>query len=714
MRFPRLPTGAMRERTEVHPSADARGTTSRRVSTPIPHLRALCGMLALAFAAAHAALVAQVESSSSRWTMLHVQGQIGQADCHLVTLPDGRHVLIDAGEGSDAPGKAVSQLRRHGVSHLALAVISHFHADHYGQLLALLDAGITMDRVIVNVPGDRRIADREMPWGCDFDHVMATLDALRQRGVPYQWPQAGERLIECRAPDGVTVGIDVICAFDGINTPVGETDINDTSIILRLFHGTTRVLFTGDLNHALGAHLATGTADIGADLLKAPHHGTEGCAPNEFYDRVAPSAVLVPSPTGLWLSQRSSRTRNYFADRDVPTLVNGQHGNVTVMLRDGGYRIETEIRGFTTEVDLRPRILVQPVSAEVGSGANLTLAVTAAGAPTPRVTWTKNGVPIPGATVSTLTISGADADDGGVYRAIITNPHGRVESHAATVTVTGQPAIPPASILTNLSARGRAGAGDAVLIAGFVIRGQGSKTLLVRAVGPSLSAFGVKESLQDPRLALTTPDGRPIATNDNWSATADAARVSEAAAAVRAFALPSGSRDAAMVISLPAGAYTALAGGVDGASGVVLVELYDMESASSAHLVNLSARCHVDAGDAALIAGFVTEGTGEQRVLCRAVGPSLRLFNVPAFLPRPQLMIHQPGIDSPADSPALHAASDPIVLATATTTVGAFALESGAADAVSLLTLAPGLRTAVVSSADGMPGIALVELYRVP
>jgi competence protein ComEC len=119
----------------------------------------------------------------------------------------------------------------------------------------------------------------------------------------------------------------------------------DTSIIVRLAHGPTRALFTGDLNNRLGAYLAEKNFDVVADLLKAPHHGTEGLAPNEFFALVNPKALLVPSPTKLWFSLRSKRTREYFAERKIPTYVGGVHGHVTVVLTAAGFTIQSEHPG---------------------------------------------------------------------------------------------------------------------------------------------------------------------------------------------------------------------------------------------------------------------------------------------------------------------------------------------------------------------------------
>lgn len=287
------------------------------------------------------ALTLNATEPATRWAMLNVTPLEGQADCHLITLPDGRHVLIDPGAAWDAPDSALQELNRRGVRELELVVISHFHWDHYGQLRKILQAGIAVKQVAVNVPA-RRVAERERPWGCEFEDVQALMRELRDRTIPCFTPQAGEKLIEARNPDGTATVLEVVCAYDGLHTPVGETDVNDTSIVLRLTHGATRVLFTGDLNHPLGAWLARSDFDLRADLLKAPHHGTEGTPPNEFYDRVGAKAVLVPSPRNLWQSARSMRTRNYFLERNIPTYVAGIDGHVTVTLTATGYSIEKE------------------------------------------------------------------------------------------------------------------------------------------------------------------------------------------------------------------------------------------------------------------------------------------------------------------------------------------------------------------------------------
>lgn len=278
---------------------------------------------------------------ATRWTMLMVTPRNDVADSHLIELPGNITVLIDAGKLGDSPGIVLAQLQARHVTSIDLVIISHFHIDHYGALIELVENGIKIKRVAVNVP-HQAAADREKPWGCDLDHVHSTLASLQAHNIPYFTPKIGERLLEIKTPNGSVISFDVVCLYDGLNTPIGPTDVNDTSIIVRLSHGVTSALFTGDLNHSLGAYLAKSDFNLQADILKAPHHGTEAAAPNEFFDRVGAKAVLVPAPKSIWESARSMRIRNYFIEKNVPAYVSGLNGSVTVTLTEQGYQVETE------------------------------------------------------------------------------------------------------------------------------------------------------------------------------------------------------------------------------------------------------------------------------------------------------------------------------------------------------------------------------------
>ena len=120
--------------------------------------------------------------------------------------------------------------------------------------------------------------------------------------------------------------------------------------------------------------------------------------------------------------------------------------------------------------------------------------------------------------------------------------------------------------LVNLSSRAQVGTGDNVLISGFVVGAGSDKTVLIRAVGPTLTSLGVSGALADPVLSLYNSSSVLLASNDNWNST-DAATMSS----VGAFSLPIGSKDAAIVRTLSAGPYTAVVSGAGGTTGISLL-----------------------------------------------------------------------------------------------------------------------------------------------
>lgn len=132
-----------------------------------------------------------------------------------------------------------------------------------------------------------------------------------------------------------------------------------------------------------------------------------------------------------------------------------------------------------------------------------------------------------------------------------------------------------ANQISNVSARSLAGTGAAVLTVGFSLAGDVRKTVLIRAIGPTLAGFGVGEALANPRLRLFSSRGNELCANDDWPAGAGWA---PAASSVGAFPLLVGSLDAVLLVSLPPGTYTAQASAMGDASGVALIEVYDVPS----------------------------------------------------------------------------------------------------------------------------------------
>lgn len=276
----------------------------------------------------------------------------------------------------------------------------------------------------------------------------------------------------------------------------------------------------------------------------------------------------------------------------------------------------------------------------------------------------------------------------------------------STVSIVRSADANPARLL-NIATRAAVGGAAGAPIPGFVLSGAGAKSIVVRAVGPTLGGFGVTGTLADPRLTLVSGTAT-LATNDNWIA-ADGTTMTNAGA----FALNAGSRDAALVMNLGPGAYTAPIGAVDNGSGVALVEVYDAAPGSGATIINASTRAFVGTGANVLIPGFVVGGTGTLRLLIRAVGPTLGSFGVSDVLADPTVTLFS-GTTALATNDNWSAAPNSAEIANAASAVGAFALPAGSRDAALVATLAPGSYSAVVSGVANTTGTALVELYVLP
>ncbi len=350
----------------------------------------------------------------------------------------------------------------------------------------------------------------------------------------------------------------------------------------------------------------------------------------------------------------------------------------------------------------------QPQSQSLAPGGALTLSVSVTSSGAVTYQWFKDGTAIAGATSATYTVSSVTTANAGTYTVVISGPSGSVTSSPAVVSV----GTNNASRLSNLSARAQVGTGSNVLIAGFVISG-GSKQILVRGVGPGLATtFGLPGVLTNPTLSLYDASSNlvPNDTNTGWGGSAT---LSNEFTSLGAFSLLPSSADDALLTTLPASNYSAQVSGVNGTSGVALVEIYDTDSANSAsRLKNISARAQVGTDANILIAGFVISGTAPKQVLIRGIGPGLNsTFGLTGNLANPKLDLYD------SNSNLLFTNSgwgSTATLANAFASVGAFSLVNGSADSALLVTLPPGAYSAQVSGVNRTTGIGLVEIYEMP
>jgi len=300
---------------------------------------------------------------------------------------------------------------------------------------------------------------------------------------------------------------------------------------------------------------------------------------------------------------------------------------------------------------------------------------------------------------------------------------------------------PPPQMLGNISTRTGVLTGDNIMIGGFIIDGSVPKRVLIRSRGPSMAGapFFVPGTLANPMVQLFSGPTL-IAQNDNWQ---DAPKcpgfVCEGAAEILNTGLdpctpnPGQSSspancalEAALLITLPPGPYTAIVSGPGGSTGLALVEVFEADASVVSDLSNISTRGFVQSGDGVMIGGLIIEGSSPATVLIRARGPSMSgaPFLIPSTLANPFLQVFS-GQDLIAqndnwqDGPSCNG----FVCGTAAQ-VAATGLDpcqpnpgqtvsppSCTLESAILITLPPGGYTAIVSGVGGGTGVGLVEAF---
>ena len=256
----------------------------------------------------------------------------------------------------------------------------------------------------------------------------------------------------------------------------------------------------------------------------------------------------------------------------------------------------------------------------------------------------------------------------------------------------------------NISTRLAVGTSDNVLIGGIIIQGNAPKKVIIRAIGPNLTQYGVPGALQDPTLELHDHTGAMIDFNDNWMDSANEQAIIDSGLA------PSNNLESAILATLDPGNYTAIIRGNNGTTGAALVEVYDLGTASldvssNAQLANISTRGLVQTGDNVMIGGFIVRGDMPATVIVRAIGPSLTAYGVPGALQDPTLELHDgTGAvigtnDNWQDDPgAAQIQADHLA-------------PTDNRESATIVTLAPGNYTAIVRGQNDTTGVALVEAF---
>ena len=242
------------------------------------------------------------------------------------------------------------------------------------------------------------------------------------------------------------------------------------------------------------------------------------------------------------------------------------------------------------------------------------------------------------------------------------------------------------------------------MIGGFIIRGNASKAVVLRGMGPSLSSSGLAplRLLQDPVLELHGPNGALITSNDNWVDSPQKAQIQGT------IFEPKDNRESVILATLQPGAYTAVLSGAGNTTGIGLVEIYDTNQAVASDLANISTRGFVLTGDSVMIGGFTLGGNqNPTRIVVRALGPSLSASGLTNLMADPTLELRNANgtilitndnwTDDPVSAAQLFA--------------NGLAPQNGNEAAIFTALAQPGQFTAIVAGKNGGTGIALVEIY---
>jgi hypothetical protein len=262
------------------------------------------------------------------------------------------------------------------------------------------------------------------------------------------------------------------------------------------------------------------------------------------------------------------------------------------------------------------------------------------------------------------------------------------------------------TVLANISTRLLVQTGDNALIGGFIITGTQPKKVIVNGKGPSLSSF-FTGTLADPVLELYDGSNTLLESNNNWVDSPNKQAITNSGVA------PTNNAESSILRSLPASTqglrYTAILRGVNDGTGIGVVEAFDLDTTADSRLANISTRGFVQGGNNVMIAGTIVLGPTAQKVVIRAIGPSLTKFGVPNALPDPTLELHDANgatleaNDNWVDSPNKQAIIDSGLAPTDNSESAIIRTLTGSSSGVGY--------TAIVKGANNSVGVGVVEIY---
>jgi subtilisin family serine protease len=533
-------------------------------------------------------------------------------------------------------------------------------------------------------PGAKWIGCRNMNQGngtpatyteC-FQFMIAPTDLNGNNANPALRPHVLNNSWGCPSTEGCTTRVELETIVNNTETAGIFVEVSAGNL------GKNGCSSVSDVPAIYSASFSTGAIDMSNALASSSSRG-----PSTFY---TPN-LLKPNVSAPGVNVRSSQA---FSDSSFGNLsgtsMAGPHVvGVVALLWSAHPELVRDIAATKSILQntANPGVTVAPVencggtsSTEIPNNSfgygrvDALAAVNATPTPTPTPTATPSATPM-----ATPTVTATPTGTPGA---------------TSTPTPTPVPTTTP-STLANISTRLRVETGDDALIGGFIVTGSQEKKVIIRAIGPSL---GLADKLTNPTLELRDSSGTLLDQNDDWKQSGNKQAIIDSGIP------PTNDLESAIVATLPANgaSYTAIMRGVGNTTGIGVVQIYDLDSSADSKLANISTRGLVESGDNVLIAGTIVVGQGSQRVIIRALGPSVP---VPGSMADPTLELHDgngallEANDNWKDSPNKQAIID-------STIPPPNDLESAI-----VRTLTPANYTAIVRGVGNTPGVAVVEVY---
>ena len=544
--------------------------------------------------------------------------------------------------------------------------------------------------------------------------VMAESAVIGDPGAPGGLPGTGGAIlgafVNLTVNDSIVENCTATNSGAGIQIIEGSVGTINKTTIARCTSGEQGTALT-----VFGASLNMSDSSVINNRINGAGRGVAiVSAPNTAFNGVPDFEVTGEIKNCLFFGN-SGETTIYDGDRDKPPFNKMQYNGNTFFPSDTAYF--NDVTGAKTMAELNlltiprsDRSVTDKSASDNFAGSSSSAAGALLMIPPTILTSGAPGesVPIPSylayAATSAPTIDGvAQRADAGIITPTTDGSH--------TLTVGGTSFTtppPPPGFAVNISTRLPVGAGQSVLIGGFIIQGPSPKQIALRAIGPSLNAF-FAGALQDPTLELHDGTGAIIATNDNWMSTQTSALLPAVQSIdIQASGLaPGNPNEAAIIAVLKPGPYTAVVRGANNTTGIAVVEAYDMDPVQASTLANIATRGFIQSGNNVMIGGFIYQGgVGATNVVIRAIGPSLAQAGITNPLADPTLELHDSNgatIDSNDDWGSSPNAA----------TIQRLGFQpSNSAESVILRTDLPrGSYTAIVRGKNDGTGVGVVEAY---